>query len=61
MCCEPEISTDREVIDYRIRATATMLEGTLRVVFAWQAQLLRDHDSRTVSNFVRVPVPVIQG
>ncbi|HKR43639.1 MAG TPA: hypothetical protein VJU59_28840 [Paraburkholderia sp.] len=61
MCCEPEISTDREVIDYRIRATATMLEGTLRVVFAWQEQLSRDHDSRAVSNLVRVPVPVIQG
>ncbi|MEM5331711.1 hypothetical protein VSR34_34890 [Paraburkholderia sp. JHI2823] len=49
------------MIDYRISATATMLEGTLRVVFAWQEQLSRDHDSREVSNLVRVPVPVIQG
>lgn len=61
MCCEPEIATDREAIDYRIRATATMLEGTLRVVYAWQERLSRDCDSRTVSNLVRVPVPVIQG
>ncbi|WP_321936159.1 hypothetical protein [Paraburkholderia sp. J8-2] len=61
MCCEPEIATDQDQVDYRIRGTATMLEGTLRVVCDWQERLAWDCDSRTVSNLVRVPVPVIQG
>ncbi|MGF6439607.1 hypothetical protein [Paraburkholderia youngii] len=33
LCCEPEIAADQAAIDYRINATATLLEGMLRVVY----------------------------
>lgn len=61
LCCEPDIATDQEAIDYRVRATATLLEGTLRVIYAWQEDLSRTCSARTVANMITPPVPVLQG
>lgn len=61
MCCEPEIAANQEEIDYRINATATLLEGSLRVTYAWQNELAKTCSTRTVANMVRPPVPIIQG
>ncbi|BFG80658.1 hypothetical protein PTKU46_86920 [Paraburkholderia terrae] len=40
MCCEPAIASNQDAIDYRVNATATLLEGMLQVVYAgktnWQ-------------------------
>ncbi|WP_255208952.1 DUF7221 family queuine tRNA-ribosyltransferase-like protein [Paraburkholderia youngii] len=61
LCCEPEIAADQAAIDYRINATATLLEGMLRVVYAWQDELSKTMSAREVQNAVRIPVPVVQG
>lgn len=61
LCCEPEIARNQQEIDYRIDATATLLEGTLRVVYAWQNELAKTCNANTVSNLLKPPVPVIQG
>lgn len=61
LCCEPQIAADQEAVDYRVRATATLLEGTLQVVYAWQNELARDCSAQVVANMVRPPVPVLQG
>jgi hypothetical protein len=61
MCCEKEICADQEAIDYRINATATLLEGTLRVVYAWQNELAKTCSADVVQNMIRIPVPVLQG
>jgi len=60
-CCEPELAVDQQAIDYRVNATATLLEGMLRVVYAWQDQLARTLSANAVQNMVRIPVPVAQG
>lgn len=52
LCCEPEIARNQEEIDYRIRATATFLEGSLQIVDAWSAQFGAP---------LARPVPIIQG
>jgi len=59
--CEPEISQNDEEVDFRIRATATLLEGVLQVLYAWQNQLARTCNARVVANMLPPPVPVIQG
>lgn len=61
LCCEPELSASPAEIDYRIRATATLLEATLQQLYAWQNQLARTSPARVVANMLRPPVPVIQG
>lgn len=61
LCCEPEIACNRDEVDYRIRATATLLEGVLRIVYAWQNELAKTCSARTVANMLPPPVPVIQG
>jgi hypothetical protein len=61
MCVEKEIAGDQDAIDYRINATATLLEGILRVVYAWQNELAKTCNADVVSNTIRIPVPVIQG
>ena len=80
-CCEPEIAADAVERDWRIRATATMLEATLRTVATWQQQYMaqlstlasasvlrelglgeqNDVHHRMAMNFIRPPVPVLQG
>ncbi|MGF6537261.1 DUF7221 family queuine tRNA-ribosyltransferase-like protein [Paraburkholderia youngii] len=61
MCCEPEVAADQAAIDFRINATATLLEGMLRVVYAWQDELSKTMSAREVQNAVRIPVPDVQG
>ncbi|MFT0173381.1 hypothetical protein ACLKMY_31035 [Paraburkholderia mimosarum] len=61
LCCEPELAVDQQAIDYRVNATATLLEGMLRVVYAWQDELARTSSANAVQNMVRIPVPVAQG
>ena len=61
LCCEPAIANDREAIDYHIRATATLLEAMLQVLYAWQNQLAKSCNSTVVANMLRPPVPVLQG
>jgi hypothetical protein len=61
MCCEPEIATNQDEIDYRINATATLLEGTLRQLYAWQNELSKICSATTVANMLPPPVPVLQG
>jgi len=63
MCCEPQLASNQDEIDYRIDATATLLEGTLRVVYAWQNELAKDGQvsEQTIKNMIKPPVPVVQG
>jgi hypothetical protein len=61
LCCEPEIAGSPAEVDFRVRATATLLEGVLRVVYAWQNELAKSCDASTVANMLRPPVPVLQG
>lgn len=61
LCCEPEIARSQDEIDYRVNATATLLEGTLRIVHQWQAELAKTCSSRVVMNLLTPLVPVIQG
>lgn len=61
LCCEPEIARNQEEIDCRVNATATLLEGVLRVVFAWQCELAKTCSPTTVANMLSPPVPVLQG
>ncbi len=61
LCCEPEIATSEDEIDFRIRATATLLEGTMRVVYAWQNELAKTCSANVVANLIQPPVPIIQG
>jgi hypothetical protein len=61
LCCELELAADQEAVDYRVNATATLLEGMLRVVYTWQDQLVSTMNANAVQNMVRIPVPVAQG
>lgn len=61
LCVEEKVACDREAIDYRIRATATLLEGMLQILYAWQNELARSCNSTVVANLLRPPVPVLQG
>lgn len=61
LCCEPEISSSPEEVDYRVRATATLLEGTLMTLYEWQNQLARSCSAQVVANMLPPPVPVLQG
>ena len=61
LCVEQAVANNREAIDYRIRATATILEGMLQILYEWQNQLARSCNSTVVANMLRPPVPVLQG
>lgn len=61
MCCEPEIASSKEEIDFRVRATATFLEACMRQLYAWQADLATHLPVSTVGNLAWPCVPVIQG
>lgn len=61
MCCEPEIASSQAEIDYRIDATATLLEASLQAVYGWQNDLAKTCSPRIVANMLKPPVPVIQG
>lgn len=61
LCCEPDIASSRDEVDYRVRATATLLEGTLRVLFDWQSEMTLMAPPTVVASMLRPPVPVLQG
>lgn len=61
LCCEPQVASSQPEIDYRVAATATLLEGMLRVVYDWQNELAKTCSDRVVANMLIPPVPVIQG
>lgn len=61
LCCENGVANDAEAINYRIRATATLLEGMLQILYAWQNELVRTCNSTVVANMLQPPVPVLQG
>jgi hypothetical protein len=61
MCVEKEIAANQKAIDYRINATAMLLEGVLRVIYAWQNELAKTCSADVVRNTIPIPVPVIQG
>lgn len=61
LCCEAAIAADHEAVQWRIRATATLLEGCLRQVYAWQEAFARGSSARAAANTFSPPVPVIQG
>ena len=60
-CVEEAIAATPEEVDYRINATATMLEATLRLVYEWQNELAKTCSSTTVANLIKPPVPILQG
>lgn len=61
LCVEENLARDREAIDFRIRATATLLEAMLQILYEWQNELARTCNSTVVANMLRPPVPVLQG
>lgn len=61
LCCEPAVATSQAEIDYRIDATATLLEACLRILYDWQNELAKTCNSTTVANMLKPPVPAIQG
>lgn len=62
LCCEPEICSNQAEIDFRVDGTATLLEATLRQVYAYQNDLARTgHNSREIMNILKPCVCVIQG
>jgi hypothetical protein len=61
LCCEPEVAADQTAIDYRVDATATLLEHMLRVIYAWQNELARTWSADAIQNALRIPAPVAQG
>jgi hypothetical protein len=60
-CAEPQIARDAAEVERRVNITATLLEGTLRQVFAWQEELARTCNANVVANLLKPPVPVLQG
>jgi len=61
MCCEEGVANNQAEIDFRIDATATLLEGCMRVLYEWQNQLAKECSVDTVANMIRPPVPILQG
>jgi hypothetical protein len=61
LCVEEGVAKDAEAVNYRIRATATLLEGMLQILYEWQNELSRTCNSTVVANMLRPPVPVLQG
>ncbi len=61
LCCEPEIASSREEVDFRVHATATFLEASLQQLYAWQSNLAKDLPARVVANMLWPCVPVLQG
>ncbi|WP_262389454.1 hypothetical protein [Cupriavidus campinensis] len=60
-CCEPQVAGNAEEVDYRVNATATLLESALRVTYEWQNKLARTMTAREVANMIKPVVPVLQG
>lgn len=61
LCVEREILRHPQDLAFRLNATATLLESTMRLVYEWQNELARSCNTAVVANLVRPPVPIIQG
>lgn len=61
LCVERQIARNDDEVNYRIDATATLLEGCLRMLYAWSNELAKTCPESVVRQLVRIPVPVIQG
>jgi hypothetical protein len=61
LCCENSATNGGIDTDWRIRATATMLEGMLDIIEAWQEEYAKDVSATTVANDLKPPVAVCQG
>lgn len=61
LCCEKEIAADQAEIDWRVKATGTLLFGTLQILYEWQKELSKDTHASTIEMMLRPPVPVLQG
>lgn len=62
MCCEPQAVSGQDEINWRIDATGTLLEGCMRILYAWQDQLAKEGaNTQTITDLVRIPVPIVQG
>jgi hypothetical protein len=68
--CEVELAPDSEARTWRVRATATLLEATLRQVATWQQRLIDDgvkagftfrEAQASAWRLLQPPVPVLQG
>lgn len=60
-CVENEIAGNQSDVDYRVNATATLLEATLRFMYEWQNELAKSCSSTVVANLLKPPVPILQG
>ena len=60
-CVEREIASSQSDVDYRVNATVTLLEATLRFIYDWQNELAKSCNSTVVANLLRPPVPILQG
>lgn len=61
LCMEPDLCIGAEEADWRLRATATLLFGSLMVLHEWQNQLARETSESVVRDLLRPVVPVAQG
>jgi hypothetical protein len=55
------VANSPEEVDYRVRATATLLEATLIQLYEWQNELAKTCSASMVANLLPPPVPIIQG
>lgn len=58
-CCEAEIASDRDQVEWRMKLTATALYATLEQVYVWQAEHAKSGDHP--QNLIPPPVPIVQG
>lgn len=61
LCNEPAVANSQTEIDYRVNATGTLLEGTLRILYAWQEKLSKDFTPREIANMAFPCTPILQG
>jgi hypothetical protein len=64
LCCEPQIASNQTEVDFRVNATATLLEATLRQLYEFQNELASKAHAwtpRSIANEFKPPVPVLQG
>lgn len=62
LCVEPEIAGTQEEVTRRVDMTATLLEETMRTLYAWHNEMARTGwSARAIHNELPPPVPVLQG
>lgn len=62
LCCEPSVAPHADEVTWRVRATATLLEHTLRTLRSWHLQLgAQGWSPSMLANTLPPPVPILQG